>query len=341
MKSENYVYANIYFYNGTGTNRQISYNETRTTPIVDNGDDYELAIVRYSLPIHLLPLFIYDSRKYTFGGTLANQNALDDYLVHPSKENNYPEGDIRSRYVMNIRAWMNYLNDKFFDLLNGFVQLSIENDRLVLIVSQEYVQRVDNAATQFLVMNEALYVQFFSGFPATYDAQTGFYTLDIHYTPSDYVFHDKLQYVDPSGFVAHTNRDLFVCRDSFNSLSSWGLIRRVVFLTNGIKILNETISSKIYGENQKSDNSGSITILTDFEIPYTSIAIDKNYLFYQPHELRYIAIKHQGPIQKLDLDVYFEDPMTSTFYPLPMRSNTDLSLKLLFRKKKELRMLHI
>lgn len=330
----NYVYTNIYFYNATGSQMPVLYNESRTTPIVNKGEDYEMTIVRYSIPIHLLPLFIYDPNKYTIGLNNRAQQALNGYQ---NAENNYSSSDIRSRYVMNVKSWVDYLNTELLELaFPGYCQLSIINDRLVWIVDASYVSRYQAPATNTITMNEALYTQFFSGFPAVYDATSGIYTLKIDFMPSDYTYHATNQYADPNtGNPVAV--DLFNFRDSFNSLASWGIIRRVVFLTNNIQLVNETISSRVYSltESAVQNNSANMTILTDFETPFNNSPIEKDYLFYQPQEYRYITINHHGPIQKLDLAVFFEDPMSATFYPLCMMNNTDVSMKIMWRKKKE------
>ena len=85
---------------------QMSYNETRTSPVLERAEEYEMAIVRYSLPLHLLPCFIYDPTKYELGfdGVLT---ALNDF-VNP--ENSHT--DIRKNYVLNVQTWLDYLNSK-------------------------------------------------------------------------------------------------------------------------------------------------------------------------------------------------------------------------------------
>lgn len=335
--SENYIYSNIYFYNGSNQAIPISYNEVRTTPVVDRGSDYELSIIRYSVPIQAMPLFIYDPDKYSIGQTNDPMVPLDDYLTYDGRESNYPTSDIRAKYVMNPQVWVNYLNYKMKEaVFVGYVQLTIIQDRLVIIVDDSHVTYHTSPATNFIKMNAALYSHFFSGFPAEFDSTTGLYTLIINFSASDFEYNPI--YGNPDVRATPVNQELFNFRDTHNSLASWGTIRRVVFLTNNIQIRNETISSKIiHPITGKLDNSGNLTILTDFEIPYNNLPLQKDYLFYQPQLYRYMSITKSGPIDRLDINVYFEDPESATFYPLFMNPTTDVSVKLMFRKRKELR----
>jgi len=91
--------------------------------------------------------------------------------------------------------------------------------------------------------------------------------------------------------------------DTHNSLASWNLIRRVVLLTSSIQILHETLSTKIYSDSApNTNNSGTLSIITDMEIPYGSFALEKNYLFFHPtSEYRYSSITTSGSIQSVDI----------------------------------------
>ena len=212
--------------------------------------------------------------------------------------------------------------------------LSLQNGRLVWIVDTEFVD-AGAAPLHTINMNEALYAQFFSGFPTEYNANTGIYTLNINWKPNQYSTNNT--YTNPDGTAYGGVTFNFI--DSFNSLSSWNLIRRVVLLTNNIQVNNETLSTKVYSaSSSNANNAANLSILTDFEIPYVSTAVQKDYLFYQPHEYRYISVVQSGPLQKLDLTVFFEDPQTSTLYPLYMSVNTDFYLKALFRHKMKYRL---
>ena len=260
-------------------NFHLVYNETRTSPILNEAEKYELAIIRYSVPIHLLPLFIYDPTKYQMGFLVNGATNMFDLNDFVNPENMYT--DIRKNYVMNIQTWIDYINRKIILNTGDFVRLCIQNGRLVIIVPiPQYVTTPINAATSFLLLNEAMYTQFFCGFPAL-KRTDGLYQLNITYKPNQYYPANTFMNDDGETFYGG---ETFGFIDSFNSLASWNLIRRIVLLTSNIQIVNETLSTKVYTDSSSTtNNAGTLQMITDHEIPYGSNALDKNYLFYHPH----------------------------------------------------------
>ena len=62
-------------------------------------------------------------------------------------------------------------------------------------------------------------------------------------------------------------------------------------------------------------------------------------IYFTTHtaEYRYTSLAQRGAIQSIDVSVGFENPQDGTIYPLFMGVNTDMYIKLLFRKKKKYR----
>ncbi len=130
-----YIYYNCILHNNTNDDIQCSFNETRSTPYINNIEDYELAVIRFKICAFLLPLFTFEEGEYSV--MMTYQHALHGVIssvVHnveciSSSFNN------ASLDVYDYKDFINMVNmalhDAYADLRNAvFVMdnaISLEN----------------------------------------------------------------------------------------------------------------------------------------------------------------------------------------------------------------------
>lgn len=335
MTSIDYQYVNIVLYNNpsdsnTQNDLPLSYTDTRAQPIIARGSDYECSVVRFSIPTSLMPLFVFLPNRWGVGNATQAIYRFqeNDYLTAiATNGNNYPNQDPRQLYVYSSSFWIDFVNQQIKMKIDAnaptlIFDQSLNKLRWVAPVGSPYIANFGNAPTNYLVLTASFYNAFFSGFPAYHDVSTNTYRL--------WIINNSQSAVKAGTYGAPLDVALFALDDeNFSSIVSWNTVRRLVVTTSQLQVNNESLV--IYNKSQAQ----AVNILTDYEIPYNvNLPLSRAYAFYQPSIYRYSSIITDGPIQKIDINVYFENSIDQKLYQLYYPPNSDAYIKILFRRKK-------
>lgn len=335
MTSIDYQYVNVVLYNNpSDSNKQndlpLSYTDTRAQPVLRKGNDYECSVVRFSIPTQLMPMTIFLPNRWGVGNATQAiyRFQLSDYLAaSATNSNNYPDDDPRRLYIYSSSFWIQFINQQIKTKIDAnaptlIFDESLNKLRWVVPEGSPYIANFGQHPTNYLVFTASFYNTFFSGFPAFHDPNTNTYAL--------WIINQPQSFVKAGTYGAPLNVDCYALDDeNFSSIVSWNTIRRLVITSSQLQVNNESLV--VYNKSQAQ----AINILTDYEIPYNvNLPLSRAYAFYQPNIYRYSSIITDGPIQKLDLDVYFENSLDQKLYPLYYPPGADAYIKILFRRKK-------
>lgn len=331
---DNHVYYNVIIPNAGTTPVLASFMETRTTPLVMNPSEYHLAIVRFSVPSSLVPLFLFQDGVYKV--TLSYSGILFTETVQFIQTN---QTDTSDRNVYIFQNFIDMVNAALLAAFNAAViaapgPLPDFAPELVFDTATQLTYlKVDpkwNPATLNPTLqiwfNTALYDKFGS-FNVNFNGYTNAlqnYQFIVEYTGGN-LFND-LDYP-----AAATSKPFLHMMQTGVSIGYMSNVKTIVFTSTSIPGKAEYIPSITGNSNDNFRN-----ILIDFE-PLdegnTVSNINNIYWQYYPQgPYRLVDLQSTQPITNVDLQVSWQDELgnLSPIYIAPGRS---LTVKMLFQKK--------
>jgi hypothetical protein len=319
---EDNVYYNVKIYNDRVPFDYIrtEFSSTRTQPILERPNDYEVSIIRFKLSAFTIPIQLWPGNNYytvtlSFGGVdfvqpleyipnsfgvpaIWNYQELID-IINIGYEKcfyaDYPTNTVL-RYPgapPTQPPFMTY--DAKTELVTFYAQTQYDNDSLVPTIGVYY-----NAAVHTL-------------FPAWHtiynngnDAKT--YQVQFRDTKTNSVMYNGLPY--------------YTSQQEYSTLYLWGSLNSIVF---------ETSTIPVEPELESSQTNVTRMVITDFE-PVVGLSNREAIQYFPQGPLRYYDLKSNFPMRKIDIRVYWEDKSGQT-YPVFLGSNDSFSIKILFKKK--------
>ena len=119
MSEIDYVYYNFLLYNDTNTNKLADFNETREDSIIKNASDWDMAVVRFSIPSTTIPIFVWKENLYFIGiqGAWGNNMIIRPVTLQLRNER-VPAGSQNENYVFNYQLWIDNINYAITELYN-------------------------------------------------------------------------------------------------------------------------------------------------------------------------------------------------------------------------------
>lgn len=370
MSEIDYVYYNFLLYNDTDTNKIAEFNETREDAIIKDASDWDLAVVRFSIPSTTIPIFVWKPNLYYLGlGTNDGAGGIKMLTIEVEltiKNQIVPNGNNTENYVYNYQLWIDNLNAAMRALyinVNNGVPTPAGIDRRPIF----YYNSPDDFGILFPEYDDA--GGFFPFFPANTPANNPLTTLDepklymsralySQFFPSlDSQFIDTLSLPNifditnvptklPMNYLIRATQrvdnfvlketlydivyDVWVNKTQYLSQFAWTKVRRIILSSTSLQVNPEQI-----GASGKNGRPYFENILTDFELPIEHDGLNKTTIYYQPSVFRYISILSDSEIRKMDLRIYFQDYDTLNIFPLEIPPHHDVNVKLQFRRIKQ------
>ena len=129
----------------------------------------------------------------------------------------------------------------------------------------------------------------------------------------------------------------YVCTNSF-----WNPISSIVFCSGQMPIVNENVSAPVrYGLSTTTDqlSNNFSPIIADVALKLQRAEDYTNLIFYEPSgEFRMASMLggSNGSLTNIDIQVYYKNRLDNKLYPIRMFNYSSVSMKMLFRKKKDL-----
>ena len=298
--------------NEDGSPTLAKYSENRVTAILDKPSDYEMAVMRFSVPSTNIPLFFW--RDNYFGITLTH--AGTDYFQYLQFIPNTSVVGAR-KTIYSVQEVVDSFNQAFataFALIPGGSITSTQppqmlydpvTDLLSLNVEQTYLtDGID------IYWNQALN-------PYMYSFQN-FYNED---PPSEKVFRWIVRDRGNNSSTVGGQPSFLMTQDYPNSFA-WNALKGLRFESNSIPVVHELEGA------QKDVQS---LFLTDFEV--IKSRYDRNAISFFPRgPVRFTDLKSDAEMKRIDVAVSWVDT-DNVSHPLYITGSDSLTIKLLFRKK--------
>jgi hypothetical protein len=316
--NNDYVYYNVNITNKNNNNILASFNSTRVDEILDNPSNYELAIVRFSVPSINIPILTLDNTK-NFTQSIKYKGQQYTEPVTWINNTNSPE---KQNMIWNFQELINSFNlslSKLYDSLrldfpadpvlnnNSYWTLSTDTENLVNFNMPDIqilgVDKVD------IYMNKQLqsYIPTISYIEDTSQGDTS----DFYYK---IVVSDNFNNVE---------NNIITMYSESSPLFLWSDFNTIVFISQSIPVSPEFIGT---------DTQVTRRILTDFQ-PENSLFDRSDIQYFPQGPLRYYDLKSTQPLRTVDLQVWWEDKL-GRLYPLQLAKYDSVSVKIEFRNKR-------
>jgi hypothetical protein len=327
LDEDDHIYYNIRIQPSERGSMPARYSETRVQPIIEDPSRYEMAVVRFSVPMLNMPILFFrdgtaangwtpDQAYYvtlSFDGYDAQQQLV--WLPNTNGAMLYGKPD-----VWHYNEMLGFLNTA---LAAAFVDLKA-NKPLAPPTQAPFVT-FDQDAGLFTLWAEQLYDS--DGPP----------TATIYFNSELFRLFSTLQII--GNFDEERKENIILVRNRNNNsgvhlgqpyyqmtqesstLSLWGDLRSLQFQTSSIPVNPEYLPGQT---NQVR------RVITDFE-PIDEAPSRSSVQYYPQGPLRYYSLNASTPLRQIDLDVVWIDRFSNT-YPVYINREDQLTVKIAFRR---------
>lgn len=339
--SQDLVYYNCTLVNNTENRVAAEINDSRSMPIVQVPEDWEMSIVRFDIDSLLLPIALFPM------GTGPNTQLS---MTFRSSGVDYGPFYVQSLeptgFVQSIALGTEMINDTIknaWPLIGGsrpqfpprFVWDPI-TQLFRLYFSADYLTTYND----FTIYVSDVFYKYMYAFPA------------IIIGPNEPLHKDVMLFTWNPEFVnaAATNRvglpmalqspgyypagNLVYLEQSAKSISNWAAVRTIYVTTSSLPSYQESIPGNVgYGQNSQT-TTNSLAMVTDFVIPQDQNPMEAhNRIEYLPTaEYRMISLGGRSPLYRVELKAWWTS-FSGGQYPIILPPNGVFAAKLMFRRK--------
>jgi len=339
----------------TGNNPILTFQETRSNPIIYCPQNYYLSIIRFSLDTCSLPIFVPTiqssqsdinltiySMSMSYNGytvqTFMNfipQDNSQSIPVAPSQTSNGLQVYCDYYYVYNYDYVIYLLNNTLktcFNSLAALTALPTSNipyfrwdtiNNIATLISDQNGFNDTSDDYIGLYFNNALY-QLLVSLPMTLQSTSSTNGLNYQISTSNY---------GNANTETINNYTAQLLVQEYSTISVWNPVMSVVFTSNTLPIISEQLSAPLVYINgiikQSSNISNIANVITDFE---SNDGIYKPSLVYQPFVYRYTEMVGSTPISTFDITVYWKTRY-SDLIPFRLNTGCTATIKMMFSLK--------
>lgn len=347
MSNENdNVYLNISIPNLSNTNSPYppnvvaAYDEVLASPVIDNPNQYYITVIRFSIPIDLIPLF-------SFPVDISQNNPNQSLMVI----------GIENAALVQFPEFIMYTpeNNIVAPVPGGvapfFTSNQVTSDYYFIYSVNNFINMINTALAAAVVASGiGVAAPFY-----TYDSQTEFISLTVtaaFLATGARIFANSylknylgafdfttLNYVNTGPYLYYhlLNATTLVYYQNYNSMNLWFDSQKIVIQSNSIPIVAEFSPSfqnpQIFGPNNLNSSSNLQPILTDFALAFNNISDFSSVVTYIPEpQYRLTNMRSSTPLNRIQLSFSWLSK-NGTLYPLYVSPNKTVTLKLGFIKK--------
>jgi hypothetical protein len=331
------------------------YNSAKTTAVIDNPADYFCSIVRFTIPLQSIPIFI-----MPIVPNQGNPN-LTPMVISISYHG--------STFSTNV----------IYNPANP-LQAPNQNQTTQIITPYYYVYSAQNLIDSINTAIKVVYAAFAAAFPGPippqvtsnfapffyFDATTQLITLItpsswaitgadqallivnnylLNYLPAfdmidigngNYAFNIQYRFNNaaaiPFGTTPTNPPDYIYMQQEFQAMAQWISLRKIVIASSTLPVRNEIVPV-INPDGTQSDSSISYPIFSDFVPAISTLGDVRSVAYYVPtSQYRLVDLIGNSPIYNIDLKVSWEDKL-GNLYPLYVSVFQQMSFKIAFLHK--------
>jgi len=328
------VYYNLVMTNNTTQKKIAQYTDTRSIPIINHCEMYNLVVTKFTIPTSQLPIIqnfptgaSATSQQTGFSVTITNPataQTSQQFLVYT------PIDLIGSKYIYSYNTLVQMVNNAF-DLAATAVGLTGATLRPFMVF--------DSASQLFSIYMPTSY--------ATGSVKVWFNTnLSFLFPSFPYSFYNTVpfsfantgQYSQiPVANLSNPNQTPITGYNQiiqeFASTISVYTPRSLRFVSGSVPTRLESIPLAGSTVDPSGTNNNSQIILADFDLPLAnSIAEIKPFVQYNAIKYRYIDLQTQGSLYQFDLSIFWVDAV-GNLYPLYFDPGQSITVKFVFELK--------
>ncbi len=319
--SDDYVYYNIRISNDTGGNFSIPavYSENRTDVILDNPNDYEVAVERFRIPGIDIPIMYWKDNKWSITLSYDGLDVTEFLQYIPTS---FPV--FGSRDIWNYQEFLDSTNQA---LQTAYTALKTAKPGAPPTEAPFFTY---DAPSQLITLNAE----------QTYDTTSGTPTIEFYMNQPLFVLFSAFENFNVQSLGDPQKSHRMTIKNNYNNTTTIGgkpyystkQSYSTLFLFNDlVSIVFETDTIPVNPEKQPAQTNVTQRIITDFE-PLSSINDRTAFQYYPQGPLRYYDLKSDYPMKSIDIKVYWKDK-DNVQHPVYVPADDTLSVKLLFRKK--------
>ena len=324
----------------SGRVKLARFSSQETNPLLYAQENWKLAIVKFSCPANF-PLF-----SYVPGSAEINLRYLGNDFNIPIVLTNYlrnvPPAISQPQTIQNNNTFGTVDNNgpnvvkyfqQFVQAINYALELSLaaaiaafpalagqippyfsfdETTQLFSLTVDGKYNPLDAAYNNIEILSNAFIQRLFSGLPVYFDAGAGVAT----YNRYRYLVYESVPVVGDLVMTAQ-----------FSSVSYWFTAKRLVMVSNRLKVNPESIGNE--GGRQEVSN-----IITEFSLNFTTSLQEQTTVTYQQiGEKDLIDITGTGPLTDIDITMFYNDDLGNQ-YPVLLTYGQIFEVKLKFIRVK-------
>ena len=316
-----HIYYNIRINAELLNKAPATFNVNRVQPILDKPSDYEVSVVRYSLPLTSVPLIVFKDNKWAMSLKIG-ANEYTEFLQW------IPNTDVfEFRYIYIVQDLLDMMNvalSTAFTNLSGantitstkppFFSFSSITNLITLHVPQSYL-----ADGIFVYANAALYYKM-NTFQDYYENFAEDSALNYRFVIKD-LFNNN---------VTYDGTDYYTSTQQYATIGSMSDLKGILFETNSIPV-----SRQLDGAQKNITQN----LLTDFEPPQSNKWFGGGLLQYFPRgPIRFIDLLSTHPLNRMDLVIKWTSKDGET-YPYYLQGEQAATIKIMFRKKTNIQLI--
>jgi hypothetical protein len=333
-------YYNIKITNLQNILIQATYNETRTTNIIEDSlANWEVTVARFRIPSNTIPIFVFQDNTYYV--TLVDTTGVTHTQVLqyvPITNVVAPPPISINRYITSYNQWVDIVNNGLnavwlsIPVLNRpsappFVLYDSLTQLFSIYATNEYASFFNEPGKTQLWFNSYLTGKFdASTFQGFYQQVSNplFFNVYIKANGSNQITAGPTTFLNCAPAVAGIT--YFQMTQEFKSLYSLSDFDTLLLKCSKLPVVSEYTSSATGSSDQ------FINMMTDFEPTFDNLFNNHSDLQYNPSVYRWTSMYSNANLREMDLSIFWR-AIDGTITPVFLYPNKQLTVKLEFRKK--------
>jgi hypothetical protein len=147
------------------------------------------------------------------------------------------------------------------------------------------------------------------------------------------VYNQHNNVISPSDLAATDPGDYYEMKQNYSTISVLSPMKSMVIATQNIPVEPEIAPLTPLDQNRNPGTVTKLKVLEDFEpLPFSQLVANRNYVQYRSSKYSLIDLNTIGPIQHLDLAVYWRD-VFGHLYLVELNNNQPGNVRIVFIKK--------
>jgi hypothetical protein len=336
FQDTHYRYYNIKIANLTNnTLKQASYNETRTSDIIeDKLSNWEVAVARFRIPSHEIPIFVFIDATYFL--TLTDTAGADhtQALVYVPITN-IPNTE---QFITSYNQWVDIVNNAFLAAwlaIPVLIRPTVPPFILYDPITQLFSVYATSDYNSFFGQANKTQIWFNARLSEKFDTSTlqGFYqTLTNIKSFNVYIKTNGSNQIiaGPTTFLNTTPASAGVTylqmTQEFKALFVMSDFDTLLLKCSKLPVVAE------YNSSIDGNADQFINMMTDFEPTFDNNFNNHSDFQYNPNVYRWTSLFSNSKLREMDLSIFWRT-VDGTIRPLLIGPQQEVSLKLVFRKK--------